>query len=190
MLPVLSKLKTNVSLAEESLTCKPLAKGLIEGIDKRFSDDFKNPDRVLAAVLSPMFKFDWIREEKDKNDALKHLERELRSIVSIEKTEEKFDDNLNKQSTDFEFFFSSKKNKSSSTDQIIDLYKSDFIKAVQDFDKNPPLKELYVKHNTLLPSSAAVECLFSIAGNIFRKNRVKLTDMHFKQQLLLKMNTC
>ena len=131
LLPVLSKLKTNVSLAgEESLTCKPLAKALIEGIDKRFSDDFKNPDCVLAAVLSPMSKFDWIREEKDKNGALKHLERELKSIISIDKTEEKLEDNLNKQSTDFEIFFSFKKNKSSSTDQIIDLYKSDFIKAV------------------------------------------------------------
>ena len=90
-LPVLSKLKTNVSLAgEESLTCKPQAKALIEGIDKRFSDDFKNPDHVLAAVLSPTFKFDWIREEKDKDlQALKHLERELKSIVSIEKNRRK-----------------------------------------------------------------------------------------------------
>ena len=76
--------------------------------------------------------------------------------------------------------------------QIIDLflYKSDVIKAVQDFDKNPPLKELHVKYNTLLPSSASVERLFSIAGNIFQKNRSKLTDMHFEQQLLSKMNTC
>ena len=45
--------------------------------------------------------------------------------------------------------------------QIIDLYKSDFIKAVQDFDRNPPLKELYVKYNTLLPSSAsALQAIF------------------------------
>ena len=55
LLPVLAKLKTTMSLAEQSSTSKPLAKALIEGIEKRFSDDFKNPNSVLVAVLSPIW---------------------------------------------------------------------------------------------------------------------------------------
>ena len=68
-----------------------------------------------------MFIFEWKSEEKNKNDTLKHLERELKSIATTDETDEKSEDTVNDRSIYFEMFFPSMKNKSSSTDQIIDL---------------------------------------------------------------------
>ena len=61
-----------------------------------------------------------------------------------------------------------------------------WVKTVQEFNKQPQLKELYVKW-TLFYHPQPQWNVF-LAGNIFRKNRAKLTDLHFEQYLLLKIN--
>ena len=60
--------------------------------------------------------------------------------------------------SDFEQFFpiNGKPNRSG-VDQIVDQYNSDSIQVVKDLLKLPAVKELYMKYNTLLPSSASVE---------------------------------
>ena len=50
------------------------------------------------------------------------------------------------------------------------------------------LKKLFVELNTALPASAACERLFSVAGLIFVPNRSSISDEHFEQQLLLRLN--
>ena len=52
----------------------------------------------------------------------------------------------------------------------------------------PRLSVLFRELNTVLPSSAACERLFSKGKWLFRRNRHSLSDARFEQQLLLNAN--
>ena len=54
--------------------------------------------------------------------------------------------------------------------------------------KYPLVREVFLKFNTPLPSSAPVERLFSFPGIINRSRRQKLTDEHFELMVLRKAN--
>jgi hypothetical protein len=48
--------------------------------------------------------------------------------------------------------------------------------------------DLFCKYNTPIPSSAAVECLFSAGKDILRAKRVGLSDENFKMLMFIKGN--
>ena len=48
--------------------------------------------------------------------------------------------------------------------------------------------DLFIKYNTSLPSSAAVERLFSSAGDVLRAKRCSLNEVNFEELVLLKGN--
>ena len=48
---------------------------------------------------------------------------------------------------------------------------------------------LFIKYNSILPSSAPVERMFSIATNINKPKRNKLNDTNFELLVLLKENS-
>ena len=52
----------------------------------------------------------------------------------------------------------------------------------------PTIKQLFLRFNATLPSSAPVERLFSFAGIISRPHRRKIGDKLFEKLLLLKDN--
>ena len=52
----------------------------------------------------------------------------------------------------------------------------------------PKIKAVFMKTNTTLPSSAAVERLFSCAGLILTPIRARVTDANFEAKVLIKYN--
>ena len=52
----------------------------------------------------------------------------------------------------------------------------------------PIIKMLFIKYNSILPSSAPVERMFSISTNINKPKRNKLNDTNFALLVLLKAN--
>lgn len=52
----------------------------------------------------------------------------------------------------------------------------------------PILKKVFIQYNTLLPSSAPVERIFSIDNAVLSKKRENMSDDHFEKTMLLKCN--
>ena len=56
------------------------------------------------------------------------------------------------------------------------------------FNSEKVLMELFARYNTAMPSSAAVERLFSLGKDILRAKRSCLSDDNFKMLLFMKAN--
>lgn len=71
---------------------------------------------------------------------------------------------------------------------MVNTYLNDPAEEFEMLKKYPPIYNTFVKFNTILPSSAPVERLFSFAGIVNAPRRSKLSDKNFEQLVLLKAN--
>lgn len=67
-------------------------------------------------------------------------------------------------------------------------YLEDKKKDLTSLHSYPLVKKVFIRYNAVLPSSAAVERLFSFAGIITRPHRRAMSDKTFEHLLLLKGN--
>ena len=87
------------------------------------------------------------------------------------------------------FHFRSQDGTSATAENILSTYTSSSISSsLDDLHGSPLLKTIFLELNTALPASAACERLFSAAGRVFMPNCTTMTDEHFEQQLLLRIN--
>lgn len=70
----------------------------------------------------------------------------------------------------------------------VELYLADPSEELSSLQKYPTLTLLFLKYNAALPSSASVERLFSVAGQIFKPARSNLSDANFEKMIFLKVN--
>lgn len=66
--------------------------------------------------------------------------------------------------------------------------KTALTKDIFPFQYREAWMTLFIKYNTPLPSSAAVERLFSVGGDILRSKRAALTAINFEQLVFMKGN--
>lgn len=67
-------------------------------------------------------------------------------------------------------------------------YLDDEETSLESLKRYPILKNIFIKFNTPLPSSAPVERLFSFAGIVNSQRRQKLSDEHFEKLVIAKAN--
>ena len=78
--------------------------------------------------------------------------------------------------------------KQTTGDSEVQIYLNDDACSTESILKYQKLKKMFIRFNTALPSSASVERLFSVGGQIFEPLRNRLSDNVFEMLLFLKMN--
>jgi hAT family C-terminal dimerisation region len=184
--------------------CGPLIIAMLAGLSKRFPS-FLNlsadvNESIVASVCHPLFKMRWVPRDKNKdeirniflNAADKMFARSSRSAQNINSNNIAEDDDI------FEFECQNQQSNEPETTtankiqleclQYLDDDTSKDAKNISMLHRYPIVKELFIKFNCPLPSSAPVERLFSFAGMILNPKRRCLTDSNFEKLLLLQAN--
>ncbi|XP_050063875.1 uncharacterized protein LOC126552854 [Aphis gossypii] len=150
----------------------------------------------VASCMVPKFKLKWAVEDDRIN--IKNTLMETILDNALTNSQENFQltpnptsiENHNYCDTDDDFFNFEENNVSDSNNGfkfLVENYLSNKnIKSPLDLPNT--LKQLSIKYNTAVPSSAHVERLFNAGGQSFNKRRGSMADQNFEMTLLLKFN--
>lgn len=156
---------------------------------------------LLAAALHPRFKLNWLKLLEGSEFFNENLATNVKNrIVAL--VEKELTDGENEASSS-----GSEMEARQEDDFFGALYetnpqkKTDGCKLVEEFlsgcvEKqlmmrnyyfpSPALRNLFIKYNTAIPSSAAVERLFSLGKDVLKPKRAGLSDNHFEMLVFLK----
>jgi hypothetical protein len=164
------------------------------GLTYRFEGFDIRADALLSTVTLPQFRLRWLEDNDKKNQVRSLLHEQVRLVAQQQSAVGDAAVNLNLpdaagQGSDEEFFcFSSGTTEHTDATVEVDLYLSDNSREIDSLHKFPLVKKVFEKYNTPLPSSAPVERLFSLGGQILTPRRNRLSDSHFERQALLRAN--
>ena len=180
VLPTLTVLKNKLLNMEIRVT-KPLRDSLLAGIDRRFGYAFSRSDFIMAAVTHPKFKLAWIDDAAKRAEYSQMLETAVVNVNNSNNTILGTSDNV---SDDDFFVFDAGVGR---TQKHLE-YLNNSSKELAMLHSHAEVKQLFLRFNTCLPSSAPVERLFSSGTLVLTKKRNKLSDSLFEKLLLLKLN--
>ena len=120
-----------------------------------------------------------------KLESLLEQEGQNEAEISSEDLEE-----VAQQDEFFGFLFEQPRSRRQSASKLVDEFlKMSPQRCITDACfKHPTIKRLFIKTNTAIPSSAAIERVFSTAKDILKPKRAGLSDTHFEMLLFLKAN--
>jgi hypothetical protein len=193
----------------------PLVDAILAGISNRFDTLLTKKEMILAAVVHPQFKLRWLLDDAGKFngkaflvEAMKKAEVEMAAASAaaqastrtlmpsvhdcdVEKLEKK---NLTSTLSDDEDFFTFNETEPESVTSRpnalaeMEMFLTDGSRDLRLLHKYPLVKKVFISSNTGLPSSAAVERLFSLGGQILTPRRNRLSDEHFEMLVHLRAN--
>ena len=88
-------------------------------------------------------------------------------------------------------FYDFKSDDVSTTESNVKKEADDYLanaRRIEDLHKYPIVNRLFILYNTVLPSSASVERLFSLGGLVLSSKRNRLVDGRFEKLLLMRYN--
>ncbi|XDV35942.1 hypothetical protein PO909_005804 [Leuciscus waleckii] len=178
LLPTIYLLDSKLKKMEASV-CLPLIHALQRGLQKRFGEFMEDPELISAAILLPKFKTSWT----DKAHIIKvGMDYILRHLDAMKDTQENESQHVVSDEDDL---FSSIKTVPSTRASELDVYLTCASEEMELLHSFPLVKKLSLKLNTPLPASAACECLFGFAGQLFTPKRA---STNFENQLIVKLN--
>ncbi len=190
LLPILVKLRSKLrGLTLNVSTSKSLRDGLLVRLEARFGYLFQNDAHVIAAILHPRFKLNWLyfdaaKQEKYSDVIKKLIDTNCAEVVPNPPPE--IPQVLTPAGTPVEDLLEFPVPLVKSFCKF-EQYLNDSKEDLKMLDDYPAVKKLFIEYNTPTPSSAPVERLFSIANLILSSRRNRLSDLYFQHVLLLKI---
>uniref|UniRef100_UPI00358E27E8 uncharacterized protein n=1 Tax=Myxine glutinosa TaxID=7769 RepID=UPI00358E27E8 len=180
--------------------CSPLVDALLAGIDKRFGLLLEDEECQLAAAFHPRFRLIWL-EKYDNTKVAKVMESMEGKVEEVMRQESNEVGSNSGGSNEEDDFFSavtqlkeSSRSHTSLKSKAKNLVKTWLETNSKDlltdaaFLGEQVLVDLFIKFNTAIPSSAAVERLFSMGKDILRAKRSSLSDENFGMLMFMKGN--
>nr|XP_020633791.1 uncharacterized protein LOC110070446 [Pogona vitticeps] len=174
----------------------PLLQGLRQALRRRFDHIWEDRGLLLAACLHPRFKVDWLESapnaqtSKSMMEAL--LKAEIQSVVSEDGGEPSERDREGSRAEEDFFSIQTRSAKlageGAEEDEEVARYLKSPVREVSSLHAFPRVMRSFLRHNTPMPSSAAVEYLFSTVGHVMTVKRPSLSDELFEQLVLLRQN--
>ena len=159
LVPTIIGLKCKLSQSTDRVV-EPLVKALSAAIDRRFRAVLSDNEHLIASALLPQFKLNFLPE-----DARLSVKRQVLTYVQEVAAESHSEAQLTTADVAYgDDEFSRKTGSSGPVARQVEEFmesKSTSLLSLKDY---PQVARAFVKANSTLPSSAAVERLFSIAG--------------------------
>uniref|UniRef100_H3B6J0 HAT C-terminal dimerisation domain-containing protein n=1 Tax=Latimeria chalumnae TaxID=7897 RepID=H3B6J0_LATCH len=191
LLPTLLKLHSKVDLK----VATSLPDAIITSIRKRFAlllDTEGKPfqEAMLAAVALLMFKLRWLLEDKHEhakmvvNEEARKISSEAGTTLPLQQQESAVVCAVSNCDNFFDYH--------QPAPQAVDVIADKVNKFLCDSDislacmsKYPNMREVFLKYNATIPSSAPVERLFSLGTRVFAPRRNRLSDERVEELILL-----
>ena len=177
--------KALTSQSKDLKICQPLLNSALDGIEKRFDSLFDDRTHLLASLSHPEFKTRFIVGQEEKEKAVKLLKAEVSSMSSnvsegANKEKEKTVENKS-------LFFFEDEETTQDEDEVQSFLRSQDRKLLS-LKAFPTIERIFRKYNTILPSSACCERLFSRGKLTFGDKRHSLLDSSAEKQVMLNHN--
>ncbi|XP_077388428.1 zinc finger BED domain-containing protein 4 [Festucalex cinctus] len=164
---------------------------MVSAIEVRFRELFTSDEAKFATATTPQFRLWWLAaSERDEMCSL--LATEASQVDLCDVTEITTTQNITIKSEDDFFSYGSAKptahiQERGVTEEIRKYVEGTgkSLECLQDF---PRVKQLFLKYNTTLPSTAPIQRLFSQKGNLATSQRNFLTDDYFERIQMLRYN--
>jgi hypothetical protein len=200
----MKKLEKNLSGSVPLTFCKPLVLALLQGIKKRFDPLLNDLECQLAAAFHPRFRLMWLQNrEPDRVNAVKEAmvsqveaclkeEDEVAAASSSDTSvEENPEDDWYGTFTQAPVERGSRNVYKSKAETLVGTWLAGLSRVdLGDgaFMGEKVLSKLFIKFNTPVPSSAAVERFFSQGKDILKPKRASLADDTFEMLMFLRGN--
>lgn len=195
ILPSLFTVKHMLNSLQGGAILKACRDTMLQLFEKRFSAYFRidssNKELLVASMTVPRFKIDFIESEVFYIVAKEILISEIKQMQTNSNVIQHETNGI--EPNDFFVSFATRRGTRSRSFELtvedeLNRYLQDARKDLPSLHDYPNIKELFFKHNTNLPSSAAVERVFSQSNLIFTPRRNRLSSTNFERLLFLKYN--
>lgn len=166
---------------------------IVVAIDVRFQELFDSTEAKFATATTPQFRLWWMNAS-EREDMCSLLATEASQIEPSSLIEANPSRRLSTIESEDDFFSYGPVKPAVQIQQRgvmeeIRKYVEGTGKSLECLQDFPRMKQLFLRYNTTLPSTAPVQRLFSQKGNLVTSQRNFLTDDYFERIQLLRYNS-